>query len=338
MDQISPPMRILLAVAVVFLAAYMLVLRPGGEAVAPAPATVPAAEAGGAEAGTSLGKAVEGAREAAGATESAAQARSGETAPSTNQSSAAPVKPAPAEPAEKPADAALAKLPQWLQASIDKKVVALLFTNGESADDRRTSRALQRAYDGDGAVVTRVVNVRKISAYQAVAEGVDVSQSPTLMVIDRKRSAQALPGYSSLTTINQAIIDGLLATENPVEKVPFLKTAQREGRQISTRAIVGVTEGTTAAGAEKNVNATIDVMDASLGTLRNAPAPKAYRDVKAQVIRYLESEIAAHRQYLGAIGNGTIDLVAIGRATLANDKLMRQTLLELNAVGVNSFN
>jgi len=37
MDQISPPMRIVLAVAVVFLAAWMLFLRPGGETETAAP-------------------------------------------------------------------------------------------------------------------------------------------------------------------------------------------------------------------------------------------------------------------------------------------------------------
>ncbi|MEJ7893136.1 MAG: hypothetical protein WKF94_10890 [Solirubrobacteraceae bacterium] len=343
MDQISPPMRIVLAVAVVFLAAYMLVLRPSEEEVAsaPVPVTAPAAEAGGEQAATDLGKAVEGARETAGAAESAAQARAGETAanaPSTNQSSAEAARPAPAKPTAKPADPALADLPQWLRTSIDKKVVALLFTNGESADDRRTARALKRSYDGDGAVVTRIVNVKKVSSYQAVAEGVDVSQSPTLMVIDRNRSAQALPGFASLTTINQAIIDGLLATDNPVKEVDFLKLAQREGKQISTRAYVGVTEGTTPAGAEKNVNSTIDLMNASLGTLRNAPVPKAYKDVKAQLTRYIASEIAVGKQILGAISDKTVDVIAVDKAARSNDKLARKALLALNGVGVDSFN
>ena len=45
MSQISPPLRILLVGSVLFLAAYMVFLRPGGgtDTVAPAPATTPAA-------------------------------------------------------------------------------------------------------------------------------------------------------------------------------------------------------------------------------------------------------------------------------------------------------
>ena len=347
MDQISPPMRIVLAVAVVFLAAYMLVLKPSDEEVvapATAPVTTPAAEAGGEQAATSLGKAVEGAREAAGASEAATQARSGEpetTAPGATKITPGAKESKPATPAAKPSakpDPELADLPGWLRESMDKKVVAVLFTNGESADDRRTSRALKRAYTADGDVVTRVVNVKKIADYQAVAEGLDVSQSPTLMVIARDRTAQALAGYASLDTINQAIIDGLLATDNPVRTVKFLQTAQRECRQISNRAVVGVTEGTTPAGAEKNVKATIVTMTASLGLLRNAPVPAAYKNVKALLTRYIASEIAVGNRVLAAIGPRRVDVIAANRASASNDKLAARAQLELNAVGVNSCN
>ena len=348
MDQISPPMRIVLAVAVVFLAAYMLVLRPKDEvAPAPAPATAPAADAGGAPANTSLGKAVEGANDAAAATEAAQDESSGETqsnAPSTTQ--AAPAgsadEPAPAKPATKPEDAALADLPEWLRTSIDKKVVAFLFTNGKSADDRRTSRNLQKAYVGDGQVVTRVVNVKKISAYEAVAKGLDVSQSPTLMVIARDRTAQAYPGFSSRTSINQAIIDAMLATSDPSKTVPFLKTLQAEGKQIITRDIVGVTAGTTIPGALKNYRSTLDLLDKSVATIKKADAPKPYRDLKSEVLRYLESEQSIGNRVIGMVQGddsiSAIDLVAVNKAVRSNDKLMRSTLLDLNAVGVDSFN
>lgn len=327
MSQISPPMRIVLAVAIVFAAAYMLVLKPKDEEVAPAPATpVPAAEAGGPEASTSLGQAVEGAREAAGA----------ETAPGTTQ--AAPEQPSSSSPPEEPAaDSALSELPKWLRDSMDRKVVAILFTNNRSADDRRTATALRKSYD-DGDVVHRIVPIAKIAAYGAVAEGVDVQQSPTLMVIDRARSAQALVGYSSLDTVNQAIVDALLATDNPRRSVEWLQLAQDECREITNRSIVGVAPGENLPGARRNVDATLATMTSSLGTLRNAPVPAAYRPVKDVLTRYVASEIAIGRQVQGMLVGRVPDPIAVDRALRNNDSLQTRMSLVMNAHGVTSCN
>lgn len=346
MDQISPPMRIVLAVAVVFLAAYMLFLKPGGEtqSAAPAtPATTPAtASAGDAnQAQTGLGKAVESARGAADATEKAQSAGSGEAVANTpSTTSAAPAtKPAPSTAAAKPVDESLADVPDWLAKSLDKKVVAILFTNAKAADDRRTRAALKDAYTAHGKVVTRVVPIAKIAKYRPVAEGVDVQQSPTLMVIDRKRQAQPLVGYQNVDGINQAIIDGLLATDNPVGRVKYLQTVQRECRQITNESIIGDTPGDTLKGAEKNVTSLIATMSASLGTLRNAPVPAAYQPLSKLVNRYVASEIAVGRSVRAtAFGGKTVDQVKFRRATRSNDKLTARANLELNAVGVSACN
>lgn len=349
MDQISPPMRIVLAVAVVFLAAYMLVLKPKDEEVAPAPtpATAPAVEAGGPEAGTALGTAVEQANEAANASEAASQAASGETvtnAPSTTNSESA-TKPAgeaqAAKPAAKPAepvDEALADLPKWLQTSIDKQVVAVLFTNGESADDKRTSKALQRAYDYDGDVVTRVVNVKKISDYQAIADGVDVSQSPTLMVIARDRSATAFAGYSSLNTINQAIIDATLATDNPVKDVPFLQTVQGECRALVNADVIGVTDGSTPAGARKNVRNLLITLNGSLAAINKTKVPPAYRPLAALTRNWLVSEKSVATQLLPVLSGKSVNTIKVVRIVNANDNLTARARVELNAVGVSTCN
>ena len=344
MSQISPPMRIVLAVAVVFAAVYMVVLRPKDE-VAPAPATpVPAAEAGGPEANSSLGKAVESARETAGAAESAAAARAGESesessAPSTTQSSpsASQEQTAPAKPAE-PADPALADLPKWLQESMDKKVVAILFTNDQSADDKRTADALRASYDGNGDVVHRAVPIAEISKYEAVAQGVDVQQSPTLMVIARDRSAEALVGYSDRDAINQAIVDALLATDNPRKTVEWLQVAQDECRQITNRAIIGVSPGDNPSGVRQNVAATMATMTSSLATLRNAPIPAAYKPVKDVLTRYIASEIAVGRQVQGMIAGNNVNVIAVNKAVASNDALQSRAVLEMNAHGVSSCN
>jgi hypothetical protein len=349
MDQISPPMRIALAVAVVFLAAYMLVLKPKDEAPAPAASTAAPAAASASDsnaAQTSLGKAVESAHGAAAATENkqnAEAAASGEAttnAPSTTQSTPSTSTTTPSTATgSAPADESLAKLPKWLQHSMDKKVVAILFTNHKAADDRRTADALKHAYRAHGDVVTRAVPLSKIADYRPVAQGVDVSQSPTLMVIDRDRQAQSLVGYSSVDTINQAIIDGLLATDNPVKHVNYLQVVQRECRQISNQAIIGDTAGKTTQGARKNIDALLSTMGASLGTLKNTPVPAAYQPLSKLVNRYIASEMTAGRTIRAtAIKPRTIDSVKVNQASRKNDALQARTTLELNAVGVDACN
>jgi hypothetical protein len=341
MSQISPPLRIALLVAVLFAAAYLVVLRPSSEEAAPAPATPPAAEAGGPEANSAVGQTVEKAREAAGAAESEARRRAGEeTQSGSGTATQAPSAPEQTTPAPNAAsgDASLAGLPKWLRESMDRKVVAILFTNNRSADDRRTQAALKKSYTGDDDVVHRAVPISEISKYEEVAAGVDVQQSPTLMVIARDRTAQALVGYSSLDTINQAVIDALLATDNPRETVEWLQLAQQECRQISNRSVIGVAPGENPAGVRRNVDALLATMTASLGTLRNAPVPAAHADVKGLLTRYVASEVAIGRQIRGMIGARSVDAVAVNRALASNDGLQQRAVLEMNAHGVTSCN
>jgi hypothetical protein len=351
MDQISPPMRIVLAVAVLFGAAYMLFLKPGGDsttAAKPPAATAVPASASAKDANhahTGLGKAVEAAHHASDVT-TAAQNKAGLGTPSTSSatapatSAAKPATPsAPAAKPAKPSDPALAKLPQWLQQDLDHKVVALLFTNDKAADDQRTRDALKGAYTAHGKVVKRVVPVSKISRYKPVAEGVNVDQSPTLMVIDRHREAQSLVGYSSRDSINQAIIDALLATNNPAKHVKYLQTVQHECGRITTASIIGPSAGDTPAGYRRDVGHLVATVSASLGTLKNAPVPGPYKALSKLVNRSLASSLAGDKRIIAtAIGKRSVDPIKVDQARRPGAKLRARTTLELNAVGVDACN
>ncbi len=336
MDQISPPMRIVLAVAVVFLAAYMLVLKPSGETTQPAvapvtPATESATDANPAQ--TELGKAVEKARGAADATEKQQNAASGEaetTKPGTSSSTT--TKPSTTTRSAKPVDKSLAALPEWLQESIDKKVVAILFTNNRAADDRRTRDALKHAFTAHGKVVTRAVPIGNIARYRPVAQGVDVQQSPTLMVIDRKRSAQSLVGYSSRKAVNQAIVDGLLATAPKVSQVPFLRTVRSECRSFARAKVIDSTSNNTFGGSKQDLNHIIAVGASALGTVRNAAAAGPYKPLKKTVIAYLSSEVGIYRSFATNVN----DRIAQRRIAGSNDKLQYRAGLELAAVGISA--
>jgi hypothetical protein len=218
MSQISPPLRILLIGCVVFLAAWMTVLKPGGgDTSAPAApaAAAPASQAGGAAAQTGPGKAVEAANNTAAAQPGVDAAHSGE-APATTAAApttAAPGAPAVAAAAAPEADVSKAGLPLPVAKAVaSNKIVVLLFWNPKAADDRavrREMRAVGSRHRKD--VYVHVANVKQISRYAPITRGANVDQSPSVLVVGRDRQVTLLEGYSDRQAIQQAIFDALRA-------------------------------------------------------------------------------------------------------------------------------
>jgi hypothetical protein len=215
-------MRIALGVAIAFLAVYMVALRPKSASAPVPPAPTPAGNvATGKPAVTGAGKAVEAAKGAVAATE-AQQTKEGQDAgvvPSTGDDTAtrsAPgskAAPRPAAPAVPAAD--VAGLPRPVAKAIQAhEVLALLFTNGVSADDRAVQRSLAAAEHriGEHKVLFRSVPLGTISRYGRITRGADVEQSPTVVVVDRQLRATNLVGYVDPLTVEQAVVDALRAS------------------------------------------------------------------------------------------------------------------------------
>ncbi len=221
MSQISPPLRILLVCAIAFLAAWTLFLRPGGSAAEPAaPAattTAPASAAGGEAASTAPGTAVEAANTVA----AKAQQSTGEAAPAaapatgTAPAAAPAAAEAPAASAEVIEAAERSGLPSRLVKGIeDRKVLVLLFWNPKADDDRAVRREIREADEHHRKnVVFHTANIEDIARYQQITRGVNVQQSPAVVVVDRKLHAESLVGYSDHTLIEQSIDDALRAAK-----------------------------------------------------------------------------------------------------------------------------
>jgi hypothetical protein len=205
-SQISPPIRVLLVVAVAFLGAYMMFLRPKEEVVPPAE-TTPAPNTQTAEPAVSgPGKAAEAAQEAVTAANGATAAETGSAAePATGQGAATP---GSAEPAKD-----LKGVPVRVRKAIRQgDVVVLLFWNRKGADDRDVRRSLRRVDTWNGRVVTQAAPLSKISRYGRIARGVDVNQSPTVVVVDPELHAETIVGYTDTATIEQMVVDALRNT------------------------------------------------------------------------------------------------------------------------------
>ena len=208
MSQISPPIRIVLVLAVAVLGAYMLFLRPKPEEIPPLePAGTSTTQPG--QVRDAAEDAVDAANSQLEQQESVDGVDAGEAAAGT----------APATKAGKQGNAAkgaaagapaedLKGLPKPVRKAIrDNKVLVVLFSNGKSYDDKAVEKALTKVNGWDGRVFVHTAPLRKISKYGRIARGVSVEQSPTVVVADRTLRAETLVGYTDRATIDQAVLD-----------------------------------------------------------------------------------------------------------------------------------
>jgi hypothetical protein len=224
MSQISPPIRILLVCAVAFLAAWMLFLRPSSDAGTPAaetPAATAPVEAGGEQAESLAGKAVEKANEATAAQDARAEqlaGGAGETAATPETVVAAPTTPratktgAPAE-VELPSKEELRTVPADVRrAFVKRQIVVLGVVGPKGADDKLVRKSLGNVDRLHGRVFVKTVPVERISRYGSITRGSDLSQTPSVVIVDFAFKATTLAGWVDSRTIEQGVVDAIRAS------------------------------------------------------------------------------------------------------------------------------
>jgi hypothetical protein len=110
----------------------------------------------------------------------------------------------------------------------------LLFWNGKSADDRAVRDAVRRVDRWDGRVKVEVAPIKSISRYGRIARGVDVEQSPTIVIADPQLRAETLVGYVDTPTIDQAVVDAM-RNSTGIYTSAYLRGIDRVCRRYSTR-------------------------------------------------------------------------------------------------------
>jgi hypothetical protein len=138
-------------------------------------------------------------------------------APAQSAPAASPstTKPAPtaANPgsAAKPASPPTAKgLPAPVQRALDaKKVVVVLFWNPRGVDDRSVKSSVDRLPRHHGKVAVFSDSVKHLSRYTRITAATNVSQTPTLVIVNRKGQAELQTGYLDYQTIGQYVANGL---------------------------------------------------------------------------------------------------------------------------------
>ena len=94
-------------------------------------------------------------------------------------------------------------------------------------DDRYVRNALKRSNRYGGDVVVKTVGLDKLSTYGALVNDLDVSQSPSIVVIDRNLKGKVLTGYVDRIAINQAIADARRDSITPNITDTFLRRPTR---------------------------------------------------------------------------------------------------------------
>jgi hypothetical protein len=284
MSQISPPIRIVLVAAVAFLAAWMLFLRPKTEEIPPpAPAATAPAKQPGTTAQSAPGKAVQAAENAKATAEGAAKASAGEAAAQTAPATAAAKAPAAAAAAKLGIDAAaLNTLPSGVRKALDaRKIVVLGFFNPAALDDRLTKKQLKDVHRFHGRVYVHGAALKAVQRYQVITRGVDVSQTPSIVVIDRNMKAQLLTGYVDHVRIEQAIVDAMRRSDMAVVKSPYLRKVNALCGTYAKNLLVAWEPGIgdTSRSSLHGYSRQIDRFSARLSALK---APKAYRGFKSK--------------------------------------------------------
>lgn len=193
-------MLIALAATIALAAVWLVALRPKPPDIADTPAAPVTA--------------VAKAKDAAAVSDAAnakLQAATGGTAPAA--AAAASDTPAAAASAGKPAAVKIEAATKAEAAVVRDmrrgKVVVLLFWNAKGADDVATRGAVRDLSRHGGKVAVHIAPISRVGRYESITQGVSVNQSPTTLVIDRKRRTRAIVGLTERGELSQAVNDAL---------------------------------------------------------------------------------------------------------------------------------
>jgi hypothetical protein len=209
------PYRIALGALLVVAALWMTVLKPKDPAAEPANAPGVTGLAGDAAA---AGSAVSTSNASAAASESAAAGvgSSGSAGTGTATTATAGATPATAGAATSTAPATTKVAPgdrsaPLLRALDRHRAVVLLFWNRRASDDAAVRRAVAAVDRRHGRAVVKVASISDVGRYQAITRGVQVLDSPTVLVIAPDRTARSVVGLTSTGELDQIVGDTLAA-------------------------------------------------------------------------------------------------------------------------------
>jgi hypothetical protein len=217
MPPISRPLLILMGLAVMLMAVWMVALRPKPVDVKDTPLapTTQISKAKGAAAVSDAANAKIQAATGGPATPQAAAPQA--AAPQAAAPKAAAPKaaaPKAAAPKAAPAKTSKVSLAKVRDAALVRdlkrgKVAVLLFWNPEAADDIAARGALRDLDLRDGKVVVRVISIDDVAQYESITSGVKIAGSPTTVIIGKNGHTRVIMGLTEPREVAQAVSDAV---------------------------------------------------------------------------------------------------------------------------------
>ncbi|HEY1507526.1 MAG TPA: hypothetical protein VGF93_00890 [Solirubrobacteraceae bacterium] len=203
MANIPRPLIGLLVATVAFFAVWTIALKPSSSS---RPATKPSTPAP-APAASSASKPQPTTSTASHAS-AAAKTAPAKTAPAKTASAKTAAKVAP-KPAVTHAASTSQRVALVKNALADHKVLAVLFFNPAASDDQVVKHELGQLPVHGGKVVKLAVPLNELAQYPVITNQVQVTGSPTLVLIDPKRQADMLTGFVDQLVINRLVADAI---------------------------------------------------------------------------------------------------------------------------------
>lgn len=99
-------------------------------------------------------------------------------------------------------------LPLKVAQAFAKKQVVVLYFGGAGTDDALTADSVRslKASAGRGVAVF-MDKLSNLADYRRVVEGLDVSQAPSIVIVDRDKQAQVLEGFIDAGSLRQDVAD-----------------------------------------------------------------------------------------------------------------------------------
>jgi hypothetical protein len=99
-------------------------------------------------------------------------------------------------------------LPASVARAFAKKQVVVLYFGAAGADDTLTADSVRslKASAGRGVAVF-MDKLSNLADYRRVVEGLDVSQAPSIVIVDRDKKAQVLEGFIDAGSLRQDVAD-----------------------------------------------------------------------------------------------------------------------------------
>lgn len=319
MSQISPPIRIVLVAAVALIGAWMLFLRPKTETTPPvtqAPPTAPGMK--GLTNDIAKAKAASKTSDAANAKIQAATGQDTGAAAGSKSATQAAGTSAGAATAK---GADTAGLPKRVANAIDdKKVVVLFFYNPKSADDRAVKHAVAKVDRWKGEVVVQTANVKSVSRYAKIARGADVSQSPTIVVVDRNLKAERLVGFQDTRSIDQAVVDALRNSGVLINSA-YLRKINDVCRTKGASIWSVPSPEQLGSDVKHAVHVYVQGSAAMLADFKSIKAPARFAAFKRANVADLKTLHASNLRFQKTVGNGKSPAAIVRGATVQSREL-----------------